>query len=148
MEQALLFSLGTVHCALEVAQIQEIVESPPFYYIPLAPTVIPGAINFHGNILPVIDLPAWLGMADSLRDRRVIVLAAALCSLALTVTAVRRIVPLDSDELMPAGEDGPLAEFTRAAFNCGDEVISLLDAPKLLSSLDKIGLGIGGEHGG
>lgn len=148
MEQGLIFSLGTVQCALEVAQIQEIVESPPLYYIPLAPAVIPGAINFHGSILPVIDLPAWLGIADSLRDKRIIVLAATLCNLAFTVTVVRRIVPLDTDELMPADGDGPLAEFSRAAFIWGNEAVNLLDASKLLSGLDKIGMGIGGEHGG
>lgn len=148
MEQALVFALGSDHCALEVVQVQEIVESPALYYIPMAPAIFSGAINFHGNILPVIDLPAWLGISGSRRDRRVIVLSAALCKLALTVTAIRRIEPLDPDALIPASSDGPLAEFSRAAFSCEDEIVRLLDASKLLTRLDKIGMGTGGDHGG
>lgn len=147
MEQALVFSLGSEHCALPVAHIQEIVESPVFYYIPLAPSVIPGAINFHGNILPVIDLPACLGFSADQRDRRIIVLAAALCKLALTVSAIRRIVPLDPDALTSACTEGKLTDLSRAAFTIGDEIINLLDAPKLVAGLEKIGLATGGVHG-
>jgi len=148
MEQALVFSLGSEHCALQVTHIQEVVESPPFYYIPLAPAVVPGAINFHGNILPVIDLPVHFGISGTRRDRRIIVMAAALCKLALTVTNVRRIVLLDPDELTAASSEGPLADLSRAAFTVDGTIINLLDAPKLVAGLEKIGLSTGGDHGG
>jgi purine-binding chemotaxis protein CheW len=148
MDQVLVFLLGEERCALEVAHIQEIVESPPFYYIPLAPAVFPGAINFHGSILPVVDLGACLGGTGNPRDGRIIVLAAALCTLALAVTAIQRIVALDPDDLLPARITGPLAEFSRAAFSLDDEMINLLDAARLVASLEKIEMGTGGGHGG
>jgi purine-binding chemotaxis protein CheW len=148
MDQVLVFLLGKERFALEVAHIQEIVESPPFYYIPLAPSVFPGAINFHGSILPVVDLGACLGGTDKAQDVRIIVLAAALCTLALAVTAIQRIVALDPDELLPARITGPLAEFSRAAFNLEDEPIHLLDAARLVARLEKIDMGTGGDHGG
>lgn len=148
MEQVLVFCLGQVRCALEVAQIQEIVETPPFFYIPLAPAVFPGAINFHGSILPVVDLVTWSGFSGARRDSRIIVLAATLCTLALSVTAIQRIVPLDPDELTPACTESPLAILSRAAFSFENEMVNLLDAPRLAATLEKIGMATGGDHGG
>lgn len=147
MEQVLVFRLGEELLALEVAHLQEVVESPRYHYVPLAPAAFLGAINFHGSILPVIDLAACLGIAGDQRDGRIIVLAAALCPLALAVSAVRRIVPLDAEALLPPRTVGPLAGCSRAAFSLDDEMINLLDAARLLASLEKSGMVTGGDHG-
>ena len=57
MELVLIFRLADEWFGLEVDDIQEIVESPELNYVPRAPESIIGAINFHGNIVPVLDLP-------------------------------------------------------------------------------------------
>jgi chemotaxis signal transduction protein len=148
MGQVLVFRLGEEHHGLEVSQIQEVVESPRYHYIPLAPATFPGAINFHGSILPVLDLGACFGYAGDQRDGRLIVLAAALCPLALAVTAVRRIVTIDADDLLPPRPEGRLAGCSRAAFDLDGEMINLLDAARLLASLEKTGRGMGMGTGG
>ena len=148
MELVLVFRLGEELCALEVAHIQEVLESPRYHYIPLAPADFPGAINFHGSILPVLDLGVRLGVAGDQQHGRIIVLAASLCPLALAVTAIERIVPLDADTLLPPREDGRLAGCSRAAFSLDGEIINLLDAARLLASLEMTEKGTGGEHGG
>ena len=56
MEQFLLFHLDRELFGLQIAHIQEIVESPVLHYIPRAPRHFIGAINFHGNVVPVVDL--------------------------------------------------------------------------------------------
>jgi purine-binding chemotaxis protein CheW len=147
MEQLLLFRLGVEPCALEVAHIQEIVESPTFFYIPLAPAIFPGAINFHGNIVPVLDLGACLGFTGDQRDGRIIVLAATLCSLAVAVTSIQRIILLDNDELSPTPSEGPLAGFSRATFSFAGETVNLLDVTHLLARLETTEKWTGGNHG-
>jgi purine-binding chemotaxis protein CheW len=147
MELVLVFRLGEELCALEVAHIQEVLESPRYHYIPLAPANFPGAINFHGSILPVLDLGACLGLPGDQQNGRIIVLAASLCPLALAVTAIQRIVPLDADALLPSPQDGRLAGCSRAAFSLDGEIINLLDAARLLASLEMTEKGTGGDHG-
>lgn len=147
MEQVLIFRLGEELHALEVAHVQEVVESPRYHYIPLAPAAFLGAINFHGSILPVLDLGVCLGIAGDQRDGRIVVLATALCSLALAVSAIRRIVPLDAEALLPPRIEGPLAGCSRGVFSLDDETINLLDAARLLASLEKSGMVTGGDHG-
>ena len=61
MDRVLLFRLGDDLYALEVDQVQEVVESPRYHYIPRAPAGFAGAINFHGSIVPVLDLAAFFG---------------------------------------------------------------------------------------
>lgn len=147
MEQVLIFRLGEELYALEVAHIQEVIEPPPYHYIPLAPAAFPGAINFHGNILPVLDLGACLGFAAGQQNGRIIVLATSLCRLALAVTAIQRIVLLDADALLSSREDGRRANCSRAVFSLDGEMINLLDAAQLLASLEMTEMGTGGDHG-
>jgi purine-binding chemotaxis protein CheW len=147
MEQVLLFHLGVEPCALDVVHIQEIVESPPFFFIPLAPAVFSGAINFHGTIVPVLDLGACLGISGDQRDGRIIVLAAELCSLAVAVTKIRKIILLDPDELSPTRSEGPLASLSRATFSLDGESVNLLDLAHLLTRLEMTEKRTGGNHG-
>jgi purine-binding chemotaxis protein CheW len=137
MEQVLAFRLGEELYGLEVENIQEIVESPTFHYIPRAPACFLGAINFHGCILPVLDLPAYLGIAGEKRDPRIIVLPSCLCPLALAVTLIRRIVPLDAETFLPFQEEQPMDMYVRATFRGEEEVINLFDVARLLVSLEK-----------
>ena len=136
MELVLAFRLADESYGIEVAQVQEIVEAPSFDYIPLAPPPFVGAINFHGSILPVIDLAGYLGFAGTARDGRVIVLPPQLCILGFTVTALGRIVPLAREALLPPGGERQQDTFIRGVLNHHGEMINLLDIPRLLASLE------------
>ncbi len=136
MDQVLVFRLGEESYALEVEHIQEVIEPSPMHYIPLAPAAFSGAINFHGSILPVLDLGASFGLPVAQRSGRYIVLAASFCSLALAVPAVQRIVWLDPGSLLPPEEDGRQAVFSRGVFDLDGDRVYLLDVAGLLASLD------------
>lgn len=147
MEQVLVFNLENAPYGLDVAQVQEIVEAPPRYFIPQAPAYFVGAINFHGQVLPVLDVPQFLGLASKKRDRRIIVLASRIGAAALSVNAIGRILPVDPEFLQPAPEEGEENPFVRAEFIHEDKRIALLDAARLLASLDPLSNETGGEYG-
>lgn len=137
MDLVLTFRLGEENYGLEIAQVQEIVEAAGFDYIPLAPPEYLGAINFHGTILPVLDLASYLGLPGQQRDPRVVVLPPATCALALGVTAVGRILPLERDKLLPVHQEREKEAFIREVFNHHGEMINMLDLPRMLASLEK-----------
>ena len=136
MAQLLAFQLGSEMYGLEVTHIQEVVESPPLYYIPRAPASLLGAINFHGSILPVLDLAACLGFGEKERDLRIIVLTPEEAQLALAVSAIVGIVPFAEEALLPGQEGQALAACIRAVLPDRGEMINLLDLDRLLVSLD------------
>lgn len=138
LEQLLAFRLGGELYGLEIAHIQEVVEAPPLYTIPRAPAAMPGALNFHGSILPVLDLAAFLDFATGKRDARVLVLSPAVAHLALAVTALRGVIPFAPESLLPTREEQTRATCIRAVLTQGREMINLLDLKTLLGRLESL----------
>jgi purine-binding chemotaxis protein CheW len=136
MAQLLVFRLGDEIYGLEVTHIQEIVEAPQLYYIPLAPAILLGAMNFHGNILPVLDLTACLGFGQEAHDHRIIVLALADGQLALAVSALSGIISFAAEELLGVEEDREPRAHVRAVLPDRGEMINLLDLDRVLGSLE------------
>lgn len=134
----LLTRLGETLYGVEIGHVQEIVEAPPTYYIPRAPACFSGAVNIRGGVLPVLDLPLYLGYAGDRRDGRVIVLAPHLCSMALKVTSVGRIVPYNRQSLLPPMERRTRDSFVKAMVEREGETVNLLDLPRLVESLEHI----------
>lgn len=89
----LIFSLPGRRYAVDLAQVAEVEEPPTLWPIPNAPPCYPGAMNFHGSIVAVMDLAAFLGLGGDCRPEKVIVLDPAIASLALLVAHVEQIVP-------------------------------------------------------
>ena len=138
MELVLIFKLADEWFGLEVDDLQEIVESPELNYVPRAPDWIIGAINFHGNIVPVLDLGKYMGLADSAYGDRAVVLPIGQKALALGVSGIHRIVPLDPDLMLPCQQEEQKELHIRMLYNHDGTMINMLDLPSLLSSLETL----------
>lgn len=134
MTLTLIFTLGDANYGLEIDAIQEIIEDPPLHYVPQASGSLTGAINFHGQVLAVIDLPGLLGFSGEERDHRQLVLTPRCKSLVLTVSTIQKIVQLDLATLQPPpanGESGAVRGVARL-----DEMeINLLDTNEVINRL-------------
>jgi len=91
----LLFTLQGRRYAFDLAQLAEVDEPLPTWPIPGAPPCYSGAMNFHGTIVAVMDLAAFLGFSSNQSLQKVIVLNAGIAALAFLVERVERIVPAD-----------------------------------------------------
>ena len=138
MELVLIFKLADEWFGLEVDDLQEIVESPELNYVPRAPDWIIGAINFHGNIVPVLDLGKYMGLADSAYGDRAVVLPIGQKALALGVSGIHRILSLDPDLMLPCQQEEQKELHIRMLYNHDGTMINMLDLPSLLSSLETL----------
>ncbi|PLX98311.1 MAG: hypothetical protein C0623_13395 [Desulfuromonas sp.] len=138
MDLVLVFRLADEWFGLEVDDLQEIVEAPELNYVPRAPRSILGAINFHGNIVPVLDLSRYMGLADDAYGQRVIVLPIGQKALALGVTAIHRIVPLNREMLLTCQQEEQKDLHIRMLYSYEEKMINMLDLPSLLSSLETL----------
>ena len=101
MSQVLPFLLGEGLYGLELTHIQEVVDDAMIYYLPGSPEGILGAINLHGRIRPVLDLPLLFGFEKGSRASRLIVPATEDFSLVLAVSSVRSILSFESEQIKP-----------------------------------------------
>lgn len=136
MQLVLTFRLADELYGLDIADVQEIVEAPQRYFIPNAPPSYAGAINFHGAIVPVLDLAALLDLAAMDLDHRVIVLHPGHCALAFAVTRLHRIVRIEVEESLPCDPERHRQTCIRELLNHEDEMINLLDVALLLERLE------------
>ncbi|MBI2353805.1 MAG: chemotaxis protein CheW [Deltaproteobacteria bacterium] len=120
----LLFTLQGRFYALDLAQVAEVEEPPLMWPIPGAPSCYPGAMNFHGAIVAVMDLAAFLGHPGAGGREKVIVLDPAIASLAFLVERVVRIVPQEQVEMSAAPGDA----FATALLELPEGTATLLDA--------------------
>lgn len=134
MKQFQLFKLGSRSYGLGVEQIQEIVDQPALHYIPCAPNYYCGAMNFHGEVLPVLDLGLYLAEEGNDSAVRVIILASRIAALGLRVETARRIVSVNPLELQPVSDPKPFG-FSQTTFDLQGEVVSIFDLTQLLQRL-------------
>lgn len=94
-QKYLIFTLQGRRYAFDLAQVAEVGEPLPTWPIPGAPPCYSGAMNFHGAIVAVMDLAAFLGLSGNHCLGKVVVLNSGIAALAFLVEQVERIVPAD-----------------------------------------------------
>jgi purine-binding chemotaxis protein CheW len=137
MTLSLIFTLGEMFYGLEIEMIQEIIEDPVLHHVPRAKGVLKGAINFHGQILALVDLPKLLGLAGAKRDLRRLVLTPAGKSLVLTVSSIQRIVPLDLANMQEPPESCEKSAI-RGVVDLDETTVNLLDTNAILKQLENL----------
>lgn len=120
----LLFTLQGGCYALDLAHVAEVEEPPLTWPIPGAPRCYTGAMNFHGGIVAVMDLAAFLGHPATHGQEKVVVLDPAIASLAFLVERVIRIVPQEQVEMSAQ----PGEAFAIALLGLPEGTATLLDA--------------------
>ncbi len=137
MNQLLPFKLGEETYALELTEIQEVVENRSVYPLPSAPDMVAGAIGFHGRIIPVVDLSILLGFPTGPRSERLIVLTDDNGPVAL---AVDRLLPVLNVDLLQGilTQSNSEADCIRAVLNWQEEMISLLDLAQLQKTVEQL----------
>lgn len=134
MTLTLIFNLGAEVYGLEIDAIQEVIEEPFVHHVPLAHGVLEGAINFHGQILGVVDLPQLLGFAAGQRDHRRVVLTPDFKSLVLTVSGIERIAKLDLSALQPSPTGDEIRAIRGVAY-LDEAVVNMLDTESVINQL-------------
>jgi len=91
----LIFRMQDSLYALDLAQTAEVADLTQLWPIPLAPPCYSGAMNFHGDIIAVMNLSLFLGLSGGDRPGKIIILHQSIASLALLVDSVVRIISAD-----------------------------------------------------
>jgi purine-binding chemotaxis protein CheW len=119
------FSLGEGRYCMPVEQVLQIMRLESLIEIPKPPPYVEGVINLRGDIIPVVNLRARLGVGDpgkadlrgmDPRKRRVIIARLENRSYGLDVDEVRDIVDIDDSGIT---RDAATLFGTRAEFVSG-----------------------------
>lgn len=143
IKQLLPFKVGYETYALELVEVQEIVENQSIYPFPGAPEVIAGAIGFHGRIVPVVDLARLLNFPAGKLGQRLIVLVNQRGPVTLGVDQVHAIINIEINQTNQM-QNYADRNYISDVVNWGGEMISLLDLDQLQSKLESLCVQTGG----
>lgn len=128
----LIFTLQGLLYALDLKQTAEVGEPPQLSPIPLAPACYSGAMNFHGDIVAVMNLALFLGQSGCSRPGKIVVLNQEIASLAFFVDTIVRIIPEDEVSFIAAPGNG----FAAGTLTLPDGEAILLDLEAVVRSAE------------
>jgi purine-binding chemotaxis protein CheW len=135
------FTVGPETFVLDIMAVRQIIPYTGSTTLPTAPAFIEGIIILRSEVIPVVDLRARL--YPDLRERAdqplVLITHSSAGVIGLKVDAVRRIVNVASDALLPPPPlvRGIRGELLIAVVPHGDEVYLLVDIENILSGDEK-----------
>ena len=139
--QYLTFDLLGERYAVEVAQVEVVLESSVVTRVPKSPPHLCGVINHRGSVIPVVDLKVIFGAAEekAQTDSSIIVAQVDFEGERLTAgilaDAVEEVVDLDRDSVEPAPTFGSRIDgaFIKGIAKRDDRFVIILDLERALS---------------
>jgi chemotaxis signal transduction protein len=125
--RALMMPVGPEWYAIDMARVREVVDTPMLAGMPTAPPTLLGVFNLRGEIVPLFDTAALLGLGSVATGSHATVVETALGPAGLVASAIPESVDL--------GEPTATTETpgTVASYTVGSRLATLIDVDALLS---------------
>jgi purine-binding chemotaxis protein CheW len=150
------FSLGEGRYCMPVEQVLQIMRLESLMEIPKPPPYVEGVINLRGDIIPVVNLRARLGVSTPEKDdlpetdprkRRVVIARLENRSYGLDVDEVRDIVDIDDAGITRDATTlfGTSAEFVAGIARTEAGLVVVLDLARVLGTSRELRGGLAGN---
>ena len=148
--QYLTFRLGEEEYGVEILKVQEIKGYTAITPVPNTPAYLKGVMNLRGTIVPVVDLRAKFGMAETeyTAFTVIIVLTVGTKVMGLIVDAVSDVLNIPKTDIQATPDFGAQvdARFISGMAKAGDKLVVLLDIDRVLGEAELADLGARAER--
>jgi purine-binding chemotaxis protein CheW len=127
--QVLLLPVREDWYALELLRVREVLNAPAAAPLPTAPATVLGLFNLRGQVVPLLDTGALLGLAPLGEARTAVVIATKHGPVGLAASG-----PAETAELPEAAGPGQLPA-TRSWHEVDGRVATLVDADALVGAV-------------
>jgi purine-binding chemotaxis protein CheW len=144
--QYLSFDLAGAEYGVGILGVKEILQYETITPVPSVPRSVRGVINLRGSVVPVIDLAAKFGLAETAVTRRTCILIVEVqldgrpTVMGLMADSVREVIELGADDIEPPPAFGTrvkvehLLGMGKAG---GKRFVQLLDVDRVVSADEK-----------
>ena len=100
-EKYLIFSSDNLMYGIKAELVKDIITDYTITYLPQVPNYVKGVINLRGQIIPILDIRARLGMESKEDDSLVVVINLGDVQLGILVDAVDQMLDIPKSNLLP-----------------------------------------------
>jgi len=136
------FHLDDGRYALPLAAVERIIRAVYVTQVPLAPSVVLGAIDIEGRIVPVLSVRRRLGLAERPIDpaSQFLIAQTRWRRVALLIDAVETVIECPRAAIAEATLIAPQLEYIRGIIHLTDGLVLIQDLERLLSADEARGL--------
>lgn len=130
----LLVSLDALKLGVPVAVVEGVVRAAEITPLSQGPTAVAGIINFHGEILPVVDLRSRFRLAAKAlaAEDHFVIVRLARRALAIAVDEATDVLEFDRERLLPAADLLPWLEGIQGVLRLEDGLLIVNDPDRFL----------------
>ncbi len=141
-EEFVTFRIGEQEFCVEMIATRELRGWTPATALPNSPEYLVGVINLRGNILPILDLAARLGLPASTQDDRHVVIVVRINDkqFGILVDAVSDIISVGPEEIRPVPNVNTRAaeEFFKQVIVLEERIICQIELEHLQPDLEDL----------
>ena len=100
-QKYLIFMTGHLKLGVVAEDVVEILNNQIITYLPMLPDFIRGIINMRGQMIPIIDIRARLGLSYQQEDSLVVVINLGDVQLGILVDAVDQMLDIPKANILP-----------------------------------------------
>jgi purine-binding chemotaxis protein CheW len=130
----IVLTLNESKYALYLRNVAEVVEPPRIFPMPHAPLFFLGIMNFHGNLVSLLDLAQFLLNAPRNPQGKVLVLDTGMANLAFWVDTVKNVS--SADVVLEEYESNEI--LVEKVLMMADGEVKMLSIEKLLEQLEEM----------
>lgn len=134
--QLVSFHLADEVYGIEITKVREIILMCDITQVPQTPHYVKGLINLRSTVIPVIDLRARFGMAESelTSESRIMVINVGSKTVGIIVDGVDEVLRISKDQIAPAPPTVASVgnEYLNGLVKLDDALLILLDIDNLL----------------
>ena len=133
--QLLVFTLDAQRYALQVPVVERAIRMVEITPLPKAPGIVSGVVNFHGTVVPVLNIRSRFGLPErepGLGDQLLIARTSRRI-VALVVDSVHDVVTLPSGEMVEPEAILPQLEHLEGVVRFDDGMVFIQDLDAFLS---------------
>lgn len=135
--KVVIFKIDKESFAIDIMQVERILEYQEPVKIPDAPNFIKGVIKYQGNILPVMDLKKRFNLSytEIKEEPKIVIVKNEDKRVGLIVDVVKEVSDINIEDIEepPAIVKGISNEYLRGIIKLKDDIIILIDPKKILS---------------
>jgi purine-binding chemotaxis protein CheW len=133
--QIVTFEVGEEEFAVDILAVQEIIRVGQITRVPHSPPSVEGAVNFRGQITPVVDLRRRFGFdtVERGKDARIVIIEIHERIVGFLVDRVHEVLRINGNVIDPAPTLGNTidSDYVRGVAKLDDRLIILLELDRL-----------------
>lgn len=130
-----LFSLDEPRYALYLSEVVKVERAVEITHLPKAPQVVSGVMDYHGEIIPVIDIRKLfrLPQRDIRLEDQFIIARTSQRLVVLVVDSVHGVYDLEHYQVVDAKESLPFTAYVSGVATIEQDIVLITDLDKFLS---------------